>query len=165
MWQPCADTTTTCITSIPNTCDGHGDTVRAGSCRLRADGSMLASAARSVIGTLLGDLLLGTARADKLSGAGGADVMLGRAGDDDLDGGRGNDRLDGGDGKDILVGGPGVDRLVGGAGRDWLRSADTNRDVVLCGPGYDIADVDRRDVTIGCEVRQAPPVLRSSVIR
>ena len=93
----------------------------------------------------------GTARADRLVGTNGPDVISGLAGNDRLFGRRGNDRLLGGVGNDLLDGGPGLDRLFGGPGRDTLQARDGQRDLVDCGPGKDVAVVDRRDVVRGCE--------------
>jgi Ca2+-binding RTX toxin-like protein len=95
--------------------------------------------------------LAGSARADRLVGTAGADLLYGRGGNDTLLGGRGNDVLFGGAGRDVLDGGPGLDRLYGGPGNDVLKARDGQRDVVDCGPGRDVAYVDRRDRTSGCE--------------
>jgi hypothetical protein len=75
----------------------------------------------------------GTERSDVLRGTGLRDLVYGLAGDDTLEG-RGGD--------DALFGGPGADRLLARDGR---------RDTVDCGPGQDLAVVDRRDVVRGCE--------------
>jgi hypothetical protein len=93
----------------------------------------------------------GTAGADRLTGTAGADLIYGRNGNDTLVGGRGNDILNGGRGNDLLDGGPGLDRLYGGPGNDTLRARDGHRDVVDCGPGRDLARVDRADSVSGCE--------------
>jgi Tol biopolymer transport system component len=75
----------------------------------------------------------GTARGDVLRGTGLRDLVHGFAGDDTIEGRAGDD---------ALFGGPGADRLLA---RDGLR------DSVDCGPGRDLAVVDRRDVVRGCE--------------
>ena len=93
----------------------------------------------------------GTAGADSLTGTAGHDLLYGRGGNDRLDGGRGNDVLYGGAGNDVLTGGAGRDRLYGGPGNDTLRAQDGFRDTVDCGPGRDIAWVDRVDRVSGCE--------------
>jgi Ca2+-binding RTX toxin-like protein len=93
----------------------------------------------------------GSARADRLTGTAGADVLYGLGGNDVLRGGKGNDVLYGGRGNDVLDGGPGLDRLYGGPGTDTLRARDGRRDVVDCGPGRDVAYVDRIDRVSGCE--------------
>jgi hypothetical protein len=123
--------------------------------------------ARSVaVGSARADTLCGTWRADVLGGRGGKDVLRGRGGGDRLAGGRGNDRLEGGAGRDVLLagaghdalrGGPGRDRMVGGAGRDTVFARDGARDVVSCGPGYDVVHADRTDV-VGkdCELVRGP---------
>jgi Tol biopolymer transport system component len=75
----------------------------------------------------------GTERSDMLRGTGLRDLVYGFAGDDTIEG-RGGD--------DALFGGPGADRLLARDGR---------RDTVDCGPGRDLAVVDRRDVVRACE--------------
>jgi Tol biopolymer transport system component len=104
---------------------------------------------------------------DRLSGGAGDDRAFGQAGNDRLRGERGDDRLDGGPGDDSLDGGAGADRLTdargrdrfaGGSGADRVNARDrTSRDrrradVVRCGPGRDVAFVDRADRVAGdCE--------------
>jgi hypothetical protein len=106
------------------------------------------------------DTLLGFAGDDVERGGGGDDGEFGGAGADRLDGGRGDDVLQGGPGDDREVGGPGSDelfddqgenRLDAGPGNDRISTRDGHRDVVDCGPGDDIAIVDRHDVVTGCE--------------
>jgi Ca2+-binding RTX toxin-like protein len=80
------------------------------------------------------DRLVGTRHADTLKGRGGADVILGRGGGDTLVGGRGFDRLD------------------GGKGRDRIKARDHGLDAIDCGPGRDVAIVDRaEDGVYDCE--------------
>jgi cell division septation protein DedD len=93
----------------------------------------------------------GTARSDRITGTSGNDLIYGRGGNDRLAGGAGNDVLYGNAGNDILFGGPGIDRLYGGPGNDQLHARDGRRDTVDCGPGKDIAWVDRIDRVSGCE--------------
>lgn len=100
----------------------------------------------------------------------GPDNVVAGLGADEVDGDSGNDRISGGDGddqrdaarstlgtrlpglfgdngSDRVMGGPGADdALFGGDGNDILDSFDQQRDrVVDCGPGRDIAYVDRKD--------------------
>jgi triacylglycerol lipase len=91
---------------------------------------------------------------DTVQGAEGADVVYGAGGDDEMSGGPGNDRvlsgpgddtIDGGAGDDRLVGGPGHDTLDGGDGDDRINALDGQKDVVTCGPGNDVARIDRFD--------------------
>jgi len=93
----------------------------------------------------------GTTGRDRIVGSTLADLIYGRAGNDVLLGGRGNDVLNGGAGADVLDGGAGVDRLFGGPGNDTLKARDGARDLVDCGPGRDLALVDRLDRLSGCE--------------
>jgi RTX calcium-binding nonapeptide repeat (4 copies) len=69
-----------------------------------------------------------------------------------LNGQRGNDRIKGFDGADGLNGGPGRDALDGGKGNDAINAKDGRRDRrVKCGPGRDVAVIDRVDSVSGCE--------------
>ena len=97
------------------------------------------------------DTLLGGGGRDNLEGGEGDDALSGGTGRDSLFGGDGRDRLSGGSGRDHLSGGGGADRIAGGAGHDRVFARDRSRDVIRCGAGRDVADVDRRDVVIGCE--------------
>lgn len=109
------------------------------------------------------DWIRGGAAKDAIDGGDGADKLYGEGGSDTIHGGAGNDlvadgisrnpvRLFGDAGNDVLRGGRGPDRLDGGPGNDTIEARDGRRDVVLCGPGRDIAIVDRRDaVGRGCE--------------
>jgi Ca2+-binding RTX toxin-like protein len=71
-----------------------------------------------------------------------ATELYGRLGPDTLFGQRGRDLLSGGSGADILNGGSGVDSLYGGSGADVILVQDGNLDLVVSGPGRDIAWVD-----------------------
>jgi Tol biopolymer transport system component len=121
-----------------------------------------------VLRTLAGsDCAFGGNGNDRLFGGAGDDRAFGQAGNDRLLGERGNDRLDGGPGNDLLDGGAGADRLTdtrgrdrfaGGSGADRISARDRPRadrrraDVVRCGPGRDVAFVDRADrVARDCE--------------
>jgi Ca2+-binding RTX toxin-like protein len=107
------------------------------------------------------DCVAGGPGNDQGDGGAGNDRLKGQTGNDRMDGGAGKDRVKGGPGKDVLNGGGGRDRLngggssdklTGGAGKDRLKSADKSRDVVNCGPGKDLAVVDRSDrVAASCE--------------
>ena len=126
------------------------------------------------------DRMQGNAGADRLAGSAGRDRMVGGPGRDNHSGGGGNDRIDAGPGndresgaggRDTMSGGPGNDRmsggagndkmngnggrnrLSGGAGNDRIAAVNGRRETVNCGPGRrDVARVDRRDRTRGCEV-------------
>ena len=104
------------------------------------------------------DRLSGGTGDDRAFGEGENDRLLGAAGGDRLDGGAGNDLLDGGPGADRLTDVRGRDRFAGGAGADRINARDRTRrdrrraDVVRCGPGRDVAIVDRADrVARDCE--------------
>lgn len=120
-------------------------------------------------GTNQGDTILGTARTESLVGRGGNDFLFGGDNEDCIDGGAGDDSVYGGAGADLLGGGPGRDTIVGGggddtinggpgrdgivagAGNDRVDSRDGAREIVKCGPGADVARIDRVDVVRGCE--------------
>ncbi len=73
------------------------------------------------------------------------DVRGGGQGDT-LTGSNGRNRIDGTAGADYVDGGHGVDRLAGGSSADLVAARDGVRDEpVSCGPGQDLAIVDRRD--------------------
>jgi len=76
------------------------------------------TAAASLTGNELANLMTGNASANTLTGGDGADSLWGAAGADSLNGGNGIDSLQGGDGDDRLDGGADADVLVGGAGND-----------------------------------------------
>ena len=107
------------------------------------------------------DCLIGGSALDKLTGHAGRDRLAGQAGDDVMSGGPDNDRMSGGAGDDRMSGGAGNDRITGnaggnrlsgGAGNDRINSVNRRRDTVNCGRGGgDIARIDRRDRTRGCE--------------
>jgi hypothetical protein len=125
--------------------------------------------ANRIVGTRRADRLSGTPRSDLISARAARDRIRGRSGNDCLLGGRGRDRIAAGRGDDRVIGGPGRDaisggpggdavhggrgrdRIAAGAGNDLVHAAGGMRDVVRCGPGIDIAHVDRRDVARACE--------------
>ena len=90
---------------------------------------------------------------NNLEGGAGNDVLTGGRSRDRLSGGAGSDRVAGAGGFDRIEGGRGRDLLLGGRGRDFIKSRDSKRDRVKCGPGRDRAGADRRDRLRGCEVR------------
>jgi len=94
---------------------------------------------------------LGTERKNTFRGSRSADVMLLLGGADTAFGGAGADVLCGGRGGDTLTGGQGRDVLVGEEGNDALRARDGAPDTVDCGPGRDVAIVDRLDRVRRCE--------------
>ena len=86
----------------------------------------------------------------------GNDVLQGGSGNDVLHGGDGVDRMYGGAGNDVLDDAPrthqDADYYDGGPGNDVIFSRDGERDVVVCGPGHDVAKVDHEDKVAGdCE--------------
>jgi Ca2+-binding RTX toxin-like protein len=126
-----------------------------------------AGRASGIVGTAATNRLAGTPRADVIVGGTGRDRIRAGAGDDWVCGGGGNDRIFGGTGNDRLFGGPGNDRINPGAGRDRVAagagndrifSRDSQRDVIDCGPGRDLAIVDAVDRTRRCQTtRRAQP--------
>lgn len=107
-----------------------------------------------------GSVIHGGKDHDTVRVLGGSTTVYGGHGDDDLRGGRGSDRISGGAGNDAIDGGAGDDTLTGGTGRDTIHGGtgndrinarDGERDIVDCGPGRDVAIVDREDVVRNCE--------------
>ena len=94
------------------------------------------SASETLIGSLLGDVVLGDAGNDIVDGRNGDDCVLGNAGNDQLDGSSGDDDVRGMRGNDRLSGGPGDDHLAGGAGNDSA-NGDSGNDTVAGGTGWD----------------------------
>jgi hypothetical protein len=95
-----------------------------------------------------------------VNGLGGADAIRARGGGGFIGpypgpvfaaGQRGPDLLSGGRKRDYLSGGRGHDTMKGLGGRDLLVARDHTRDLVRCGPGFDIAKVDRIDQLRRCE--------------
>jgi N-acetylglucosamine-6-sulfatase len=107
-----------------------------------------------VSGTQSADVLAGTRYYDYICAYGGADRIYARAGDDNVSAGYGNDLVYGQDGRDVLDGGLSTDRLYGGPGADTIKAADGKQDIVGCGPGADVAFVDRFDRVDGCETER-----------
>ena len=131
--------------------DGIGDP-----CDLIADGPC----ANPHRGTELADTIAGTIGGDRIDALGGKDTVRGLSGSDCLAGGAESDKLLGGEGDDRLVGGTDSDRLVGGSGKntysggdgsDRINAVNGNRERVDCGPGRDVAIVDRADRVKHCE--------------
>jgi hypothetical protein len=103
--------------------------------------------------TLFGDACGAKLKAQvAVAAAGGNDVLNGGNGDDKLYGAGGKDTLNGGKGKDKLYGGSGVNAYRGGPGNDAVSARNGKRETVDCGSGKkDVATVDKRDKTKGCE--------------
>lgn len=128
------------------------------------------------------DTIRAGASNDRVFGGAGNDKLTARVGNDVIRGGRGNDRICdsdqvfsrcfgernssyrpgvsdrdrvfGGRGDDHITAGPQRDLISGGRGDDLIDSRDGDRDVVRCGPGADVARVDIKDRTSGCEMVQ-----------
>ncbi|HKF85425.1 MAG TPA: calcium-binding protein, partial [Candidatus Limnocylindrales bacterium] len=97
---------------------------------------------------------------------GDVEGVRGGAEEDTQTGNAGSNPLSGGSGEDYLDGGRGSDDLRGGAGDDTVRSRDGRRDAVRCGPGNDLAIVDRRDVVRSdCELMERGGRSRSALGR
>jgi Ca2+-binding RTX toxin-like protein len=113
------------------------------------------------------DTLIGSATPNDLAGLEGDDTLRGGEGDDALDGGMGKDTVlgeqgaddvAGGHGEDVVDGGPGRDNIFGEyelgcsnllpcvGGADEIRARDGEADLVACGIGTDIAQLDTVDV-------------------
>ncbi|MCB0871040.1 MAG: hypothetical protein KDB52_09425 [Solirubrobacterales bacterium] len=92
-----------------------------------------------------------------LYGEEGRDQLWGGNGSDLIDGGPGGDFLMGYAGSDHFVGGPGRDFFTGGGGRDEIDSTDGIPGEELdCGPGSDLALMDRQDQKKSCEKVKFP---------
>jgi Ca2+-binding RTX toxin-like protein len=122
----------------------------ANGCRLAVLGT---NRADRLEGSDSGDVMIGFAAADRLRGLLGHDCLVGGSGGDRLDGGEGDDRLTGGTGRDRLVDDRGVNAFDAGPGGDFVDARNGRREPVRCGPGFDLARVDRRDRLRGCERR------------
>jgi hypothetical protein len=128
---------------------GGSDTLTAGD----GDEHIFAGPGRdSVLGGLGDDVLSGGNESDRLDGGAGEDLLagdlgrdrlIGGLGADDLHGGPGGDDLRGGEGDDWLAGDSGSDVFWGGGGDDKLYAKDGRRELVVGGPGFDTAYVDR----------------------
>jgi Ca2+-binding RTX toxin-like protein len=97
------------------------------------------------------DRILARDGRNRIEGNGGNDVISSGSGGDAVFGGSGNDRITAGSGADLVVGGPGRDTIAAGPGNDTIEARDGFRDVVDCGPGRDVAEVDRLDRVTRCE--------------
>lgn len=131
------------------------------------NGRIVSTAAASLTGNTLNNLLQGNDANnsikggngnDTLEGLAGNDTLLGELGNDSLYGGSGNDSLVGGDGHDVLDGGSGSNTLNGGAGDDVyvLRSdadqldataetATSGTDTVVLAAAASLASLDMRN--------------------
>jgi Ca2+-binding RTX toxin-like protein len=136
--------------------------------------SILALKGRDAVTALEGpDIVHADVGNDEADGGSGKDRIFGEDGDDQkgnseaglgtgLDGNSGADHVSGGPGADDVTGGPGRDSLYGNDDNDILDSADGLRDnAVSCGPGRDVAFVDRPDIR-GDRVRNCEEVRRIS---
>jgi uncharacterized repeat protein (TIGR01451 family) len=142
------DLTNVVLVNAPRTDDqdegNRGNNTRVETTRVLATSPSLRSGAcaNKKSGTGAGNILLGTRRGDRLLGRGGRDRLFGYLGRDCLNGGAQGDFLTGGRGRDVVKGRGGADRIF---------VADGSRDVVICGPGFDRVQADRRDRLRGCE--------------
>jgi Ca2+-binding RTX toxin-like protein len=134
--------------------------------------SIFALKGRAAVSAFEGpDIVYADVGNDEADGGSGKDRIFGEGGDDQkgaseaglgagLDGNSEADRVSCGSGVDDVTGGPGRDSLYGGDDNDILDSADGLRDnAVSCGPGRDIAFVDRPDIR-GDRVRNCEEVHR-----
>jgi Ca2+-binding RTX toxin-like protein len=101
------------------------------------------------------DTVLGGGGNDRIRGGAGDDTISGGAGNDVLRGRKGNDTVNGGDGDDVIWVGHGADVQNGGEGDDRMHALanDGQLDRLDCGPGQDVAIVNRneRETLIDCE--------------
>ncbi len=109
--------------------------------------------AKTLLGTLLDDVIDGNTLDNTINGQTGNDTVRAGSGADMLDGGAGDDALYGQDGDDILIGGQGNDLLDGGTGADQLSG----------GAGDDIYVVDDAGDVVGEVADGGIDLVRSSV--
>lgn len=109
--------------------------------------------AKTLLGTLLDDVIDGNTLDNTINGQAGNDTIRAGSGADMLDGGAGDDALYGQDGDDILIGGQGNDLLDGGTGSDQLSG----------GAGDDIYVVDDAGDVVGEVADGGIDLVRSSV--
>ena len=95
------------------------------------------ASAATVTGTDSAERLVGTKAADSISALGGNDRVFALNGADVVTAGEGND---------LVVGGRGDDTLSGEAGNDRLNARDGEADMISCGDGTDVANLDNADV-------------------
>jgi Ca2+-binding RTX toxin-like protein len=91
---------------------------------------------------------IGTTEHLQVNAAGGDDRIKGFAGVAGLI----ETELNGEDGDDTIRGTDAEDRLNGGKGQDILNSRDKAEDLLDCGPGFDLAFIDRRDFLRNCNI-------------
>jgi hypothetical protein len=89
------------------------------------------------------------------AGSTAAHDLSGLGGDDRIEGADGADTLSGGDTAAAFLsrGGDGVDTLLGFGGNDRIEANDGVGDIVGCGAGSDLAELDNRDAFDSCETR------------
>lgn len=104
--------------------------------------------------------LIGGSAADTLTGNDVANVLLGGAGGDVLSGlGGAGDQLGGGDGDDQLTPGSGGSTVNGDAGNDAVTARNSATDSIFCGDGIDPVIADTADtVAADCEQVDLPDV-------
>lgn len=88
----------------------------------------------------------GSGPAFELIGGLGDDVIQGSAHREVITGGAGSDTITADGGIDIVEPGRGQDNVDGGSGDDTIDAGDGEVDQVRCGPGDDVARVDRIDI-------------------
>ncbi len=129
-----------------------GSTAANPGCSPRRAAVTLTVKAHCYIGTERADLIVGAAAGDLIYGWAGADLIYGLAGDDRIFAGSENDLVYGGPGNDLIDPALGRDRVYGGLGDDVIHVGGGEPDRIWCGPGYDVAYVDRLDrVAKDCE--------------
>src|SRR4051812_20314275 len=150
-------------TSFDRLFGGAGnDTLRGGDSRDRMDGGRGNDTSFGQQGR---DILFGGLGDDVQDGGGGNDVLSAGRGVDVENGGEGNDVLRAAAPRDVHPGNDQVgDTLDGGAGDDRFRTRDGEVDRITCGPGFDRAFLDGRDV-ISDSSAQAPKGSCERVVR
>ena len=119
-----------------------------------ADDLMDATGRRKGIGRSEASLtLFGEGGSDRLITGGGRDGAVGGQGADFIDTRQRGSNISGGNGNDRIIAGPSYQLINAGAGNDRINARGGGRDEIDCGPGEDVARVDRKDTgdISGCE--------------
>jgi Ca2+-binding RTX toxin-like protein len=108
------------------------------------------TAALSLSGNDVANLIYGNGGDNILSGGGGSDFLIGGAGNDILIGGTGADTMDGGLGDDVFY--------IDDAGDEVVEGAGEGRDVVYAGASYNLSILARVEVLSALDLAGTAPI-------